>query len=566
MAFAQEGRPRRGPPKGGPRAGGGPRGAPAPEGQPEGPPGQEGSGQEAPPEGQGFGNKRSSADNGPREMRLGLIVGKLPDPAVASFLCGSPPEKDCAIPVGSIEPVLDQDECPACRIWAVISKGRVLVLSGDNSRVLKSYEIPRHGAWWRAGRAIWSDFDAGGPEHASIDSPSAGQAVEEHAAKPPAAGAPGAGKGAWVAGAWIKPNEPALTHPQGLATPPSLTKEEMAKIIREEVRDAQAAKAAALAPAPAPAAKSESLTKEEVARIVQAAVEGAARKRDQEEAERRKAEEERRKKEAPKAPAAIVSAVDKPSYSIAENPENYAVVVGIEKYADLPAARFAERDAAAVREHLVALGFPERNVVLLTGVRASKAGIAKNVESWLPNNVTAESTVFFYYSGHGAPDAASGLAFLVPADGDPQYLRDTAYSVKQLYKKLKALKAKRVIVALDACFSGAGGRSVLAKGTRPLVTKVAAAAAEEDGKIVSLSASAADEISGMTEKQGHGLFTYYLLKGLNGGAQDADGKVTVKGLYDYLSPRVQNAARRDNRSQTPQLSPAELPDDDPVLR
>ena len=468
----------------------------------------------------------------PKGFQIGFIVGRLPDPAVAAFLCGSAPEKDCQTPVGSIEPVMAQEECPDCAVWAVQGKGRLMVLSADNARVLKTYEIPADRSWWKLGRAVWEDFKAGPSAVAALAA-----APAPTSAAVPAAGAP----------------PPA----------PGRTKEGMAKIIRAEVRGAPAAPAAK-APAPAPAPKAETLTKEEVAKIVQSAVESAGRRRDQEEAERRKAEE-KLKKDAAKAPPALVSTVDKPSYALEENPENYAVVVGIEKYADLPEAKFAERDAQAVRAHLVAMGFPERNVVFLSGARASKAGLTKNIESWLPNNVTPESTVFFYYSGHGAPDSTTSLAYLVPSDGDPQYLRDTAYSVKRLYKKLGALKAKRVIVALDACFSGAGGRSVLAKGTRPLVTKIAAAEDEADGKIVSLTASAQDEISGMIEKQGHGLFTYYLLRGLNGAAQGPDGKVTVKGLYDYLSPRVQNAARRDNRAQTPQLNP-EIPDDDPVLR
>jgi len=60
----------------------------------------------------------------------------------------------------------------------------------------------------------------------------------------------------------------------------------------------------------------------------------------------------------------------------------------------------------------------------------------------------------------------------LPIDGDPQYLEDTAYPINRLYEKLNSINAKQVIVAIDACFSGAGGRSVLAKGTRPLVMEV----------------------------------------------------------------------------------------------
>lgn len=256
---------------------------------------------------------------------------------------------------------------------------------------------------------------------------------------------------------------------------------------------------------------------------------------------------------APAAPAAPAraSAVDRPSYRFPPRPDDFAVVVGIESYDGLPPAQYAERDARAVREHLLALGYPERNVAFLTGKAASSAGLKKHLETWLPNNVTPDSTVLFYYSGHGAPDPVSGKAYLVPTDGDPQYLPDTAYPIARLYETLGALKAKRVVVAMDACFSGAGGRSVLAKGVRPLVTTVEAAPAA-GANLVALSASGGDQVSGTADGEGHGLFTYFLLKGLN----DSGGKATVRGLYDGLRPKVQDHARRENREQTPQLTGA----------
>ncbi len=258
---------------------------------------------------------------------------------------------------------------------------------------------------------------------------------------------------------------------------------------------------------------------------------------------------------AAEAPAAKAysSEVDQPSYTAAADPDQYAIVVGVEKYSDLPDAQFAERDSDAVRSHLVALGFPERNIIHLKGHKATKTGLAKHLETWLPRNVSEKSTVFFYYSGHGAPDPTSGQAYLLPSDGDPRYLEQTAYPLKKAYETLNSLNVKRVIVALDSCFSGQGGRSVLAAGTRPLVNKVELGMAQT-GKAVTLSASRADEISGTAEEQGHGLFTYFLLRGLNGAAKDSDGKVTVKSLFDYLKPNVQDRARRDNREQNPQLA------------
>jgi len=236
-----------------------------------------------------------------------------------------------------------------------------------------------------------------------------------------------------------------------------------------------------------------------------------------------------------------------------ERSQDLAIVVGIEGYGgQLPDARFARRDAESIKAHLMALGYPERNIALLRDGEATLSGIKKHLEVWLRKHVKKDSNVFFYYSGHGAPDVDSGDAYLLPSDGDPGYLPTTGYPLKRVYSKLAELKAGQVIVAIDSCFSGAGGRSVLPKGTRPLVTRVDVGRPVDS--IISLTASSSDQISGSIEKEGHGLFTYYLLKGLNGAAKK-DGKVTVEGLYEYLLPKVQDIARRDNRSQVPQLTP-----------
>jgi len=254
-----------------------------------------------------------------------------------------------------------------------------------------------------------------------------------------------------------------------------------------------------------------------------------------------------------KAPAAATaSGVDAPSYKAAEDPRAFALVIGIEKYASLPEARFAERDAEAVSDHLLALGVPARNILTLTGERAGRAAIEKYVESWLPRNAAEDSRVIVFFAGNGAPDPDTRQAYLVPYDGDPKFLKNTGYPLKRLYEKLGALKAKEIIVALDTSFSGAGGRSVLPDGARPLVTKVDTGE-DAAGRLVVLSASAADEGAGIEEGQAHGLFTYHFLSALN----ERKGELTARQLYDSLLPRIKDAARRAGREQTVQIIPAE---------
>ncbi|MDP3542963.1 MAG: caspase family protein [Elusimicrobiota bacterium] len=248
---------------------------------------------------------------------------------------------------------------------------------------------------------------------------------------------------------------------------------------------------------------------------------------------------------APTAPAAIRSDLDDLPAARPVNPNAVAVVIGVERYREnLPKADFAAGDARLAAEYFRRiLGVSEENLVVLTDDRATKSDFEKYFEQWLPNHADKDSEVFVFFSGHGAPDPAKGDAYLVPYDGDPTYIKQTGYSVKRLYAQLGKLPAKSVTVALDSCFSGAGGRSVLAKGARPLVTVQQGA---PPARITVLSASASDQISNSYQEKGRGLFTYFLLKGLK-------EKGDLEGAYEYLGPEVSRVARRVyNSDQTPQ--------------
>jgi hypothetical protein len=254
---------------------------------------------------------------------------------------------------------------------------------------------------------------------------------------------------------------------------------------------------------------------------------------------------------APRAVSSDVDAIGRFTEKARE--DDFAIVVGIENYQNIPKADYAEHDAQTMKKYFEALGVPEENVILLTGEKATKTGLTKYLEEWLPKNVTEGSRVYFYYSGHGAPDPADSTAYLVPWDGDASYLKSSAYPVSRLYEKLGALKAKQVVVMLDSCFSGAGGRSVIAQGARPLVN-VVTTAVPASSRLTVLSASAGDQISGTINDQGHGMFTYYLLKGLKGAADpDETGHVSLGALYSYVRKSVEKAAHRDNREQSPEL-------------
>jgi len=252
-----------------------------------------------------------------------------------------------------------------------------------------------------------------------------------------------------------------------------------------------------------------------------------------------------------------VSDVDElPPAKAKSNKNAYAVIIGIEQYRQkLPAADFATHDARIVAEYLLkVLGYPAENVVILLNDKASKSDFDKYIGRWLSNNVEKDSSVFIYYSGHGAPNPNTGDAYLVPYDGDPSFIDDTGYSLQRLYEQLGKLPVKEIIVALDSCFSGAGGRSVLAKGARPLVMNLQNAFVIPKNVTV-IAAASSNQISSTYEEKSHGLFTYFMLKGIKDeGMVKQNGAIAVGDLFSYVKPRVERVARKQyNNTQTPQL-------------
>ncbi len=234
----------------------------------------------------------------------------------------------------------------------------------------------------------------------------------------------------------------------------------------------------------------------------------------------------------------------------------FAVVIGIETYRDLPQAEFTVRDAKIMKEYLVrVMGFPEENIVSLLNERATKGDIEGYIGTWLKNNVERDSTIFIYYGGHGAPNPVTGEAFIIPYDGNPAFPEATGIPLKKFYEMLAKLEVKDTFVVMDSCFSGGGGRSVMAKGGRPMAISVENPVLATKNIVVMTAATGAEISSSYPEKR-HGLFTYFFLKGLQGEADfNGDGTVNIGELYNYIAPQVKRVAREKNMEQTPVLLP-----------
>ena len=154
------------------------------------------------------------------------------------------------------------------------------------------------------------------------------------------------------------------------------------------------------------------------------------------------------------------------------------------------------------------------------------------------------------------PDEKEKTAYLLPVDG---YGSDvtTGYSLADLYVALGELPTKSVTVFLDACFSGAKREGDMLASARGVAIKVKST--EPKGNMVVFTAAQGDETAYPYKEQGHGMFTYYLLKNL----QETKGNATLGELGDFVKTQVERQSVVVNgKLQTPTLIPSATVGDD----
>jgi hypothetical protein len=233
------------------------------------------------------------------------------------------------------------------------------------------------------------------------------------------------------------------------------------------------------------------------------------------------------------------------------NNQALALVIGIENYKRMPEALYARTDANVFKDFAhQALGVPRGRIVNLLDADADNIGIRDGVRR-LRGLIDAKTDLYVYFAGHGFA-SGKGVPYLLPYDGDARYL-DEFVSRDDLFASLAALRARSVTVFLDTCYSGrARTGTVLAKGMRPLVLASSNEGVPEGFTVI--SAAASDEFSGDLPEVEHGLFSYFLMRGLGGEADsDGDRAITVEELHGYVAGEVSRQAARLGRQQTPEI-------------
>ncbi|HYL80221.1 MAG TPA: caspase family protein, partial [Candidatus Acidoferrum sp.] len=266
---------------------------------------------------------------------------------------------------------------------------------------------------------------------------------------------------------------------------------------------------------------------------------------------------------------------DKPKVAVVAPPPppappartSYAVVVGVGRYESpgVPRLRYTVPDAEAIYQALTGpAGFNPEHVLLLTDKTERKPTL-RNLKwalgTFLARSAQKDDTVLIFFAGHGAPEIdqrgieRDGLAkYLIPSDADPDDLYSSALPMDELQTIFGRIEAERVVVFLDTCYSGAaGGRTFVAKKTRATTVDdlFLERLTRSKGRAI-ITASRTNEVSLEVAEYGHGLFTHFLLQGLEGAADlNRDGIVTLQELYEYVEQQVSQKARAVGGNQHP---------------
>lgn len=245
-------------------------------------------------------------------------------------------------------------------------------------------------------------------------------------------------------------------------------------------------------------------------------------------------------------------------------PQKWAVIVGVSEYSspNIPGLKYADKDAQALAEFLrrpEGGGYDSDHLRVLLNSDATLPNIKNALINFLGQAIDMD-LVLIYFAGHGAPEPARPQnMYLLTYDSDPTQLGTTAFPMWDIQTVLaRHINAKRVIVFSDACHSGNISVNFTTRGLgvteQNLINQYLTDLSKTKEGVVVFTASAAGEVSQEYPEFNHGVFTYYLLEGLEGKADyNNDYTVTINELMQYVEEQVKRktrGAQNPTRSQT----------------
>jgi len=233
-------------------------------------------------------------------------------------------------------------------------------------------------------------------------------------------------------------------------------------------------------------------------------------------------------------------------------PEPFAFLVGVRSYqfdSERIELEFSESDVDELSRVLLRQGFPRRNIRLLTQwseadnpeLAPTAANIRRQLRSLLAACVPGDS-VLVAVTGVGGESGRAGTYCYLPSDartGDAQ----TLISLSEFYDLFRACRAEKKLLLVDTCQTASLPDFHFPEARVP-------------PGVAALFACSRHEGSYEHAKLRHGVFSYHLLRGLEGAADaNHDGQIALRELYSFTRKGVQDFLRENapDAVQTPSL-------------
>ncbi len=237
--------------------------------------------------------------------------------------------------------------------------------------------------------------------------------------------------------------------------------------------------------------------------------------------------------------------------SVKVNKNAIALIIGIANYENATKALFADNDALVFKDYASEkLGVPENRIKVLLNEEAEYAEILLTAKKWLKRLTKKnKSDIYIFFAGHGLASNDGEQIYLLPFDGRVKLLDDTALVRNRLFNEIQQANPKSVTVFLDTCYSGKTRSEETLIASRPVEIKAKKQSVPNGFTL--FSAAGADETSNPLYEAKHGIFSYFLMKGMEGEADiNNDNQITANELHYYLK---ENVAQHSDDEQTPEL-------------
>ena len=221
----------------------------------------------------------------------------------------------------------------------------------------------------------------------------------------------------------------------------------------------------------------------------------------------------------------------------------FALLVGVSRYVNFPQLKYTDDDAYRLYAFLKSPeggAVPDSQINIFIDETATKNNIV-NAFNKIIRSAGENDAVFCFFSGHGIDGS------FLPIDSDGYQNKLSYVEIKDL---LAQCRAKQKVYIGDACYSGSflSPKNSLSQSLDNFYEQLT----ETSGGTAFLLSSKKEEYSLESKGLRQGVFSHYLLKGLDG-ASDLDGNkiVTVGELFDYVYTEVRQYSKNN---QTPVIA------------